>query len=327
MATLTTNLFHGMGEVDLRLDVVEGHWPADMDGAVFVVGPDKRSPGGHWFSEHGLVLRIDCRPGADGTVAVRSRRIDTPVARLRRRFPNLFRQWEFMEVSPFGVTNLANTNLQPIDGRLFVGYDAGRPIEVDPETLEYLTAVGGNDEWYQSAPGVLEPLVSVAAHPAPAFDERALYFVNYSPLPGGGRHLARWGLNGPVERWPLEGMGEFDSIHDIKATRDHLVICDLPFVMDATFGGGERTRANQVVTRLWIVKKADLRATPPGEPVPVTALEVPFPTGHLSVDHDNPAGRVVVNLEHIPVADRPSRWAPTWSITAMVGRSTPSTKA
>ena len=33
-----------------------------------------------------------------------------------------------MELSPFGVTNLANTNLTAIEGRLFVGYDAGRPV-------------------------------------------------------------------------------------------------------------------------------------------------------------------------------------------------------
>lgn len=304
MATLTTNLFHGTGEGDLALDVVEGHWPADVEGAVFIVGPDKREPGGHWFGEHGIVHRIDCRPRVDGRIATRAKRVATPIERLRRRYPKLFKRWQFVEVSPFGVTNLANTNVQAIDGRLFIGYDAGRPVEIDPETLEYLTPVGANDEWYQASPAVLEPLVSVAAHPAPAFDERALYFVNYSPLPGGGRFLARWGLTGPVERWPLDGMGEFDSIHDIKATRDHLVICDLPFVMDpATFKGGERTMRNQLFTRLWIVKKADLRATPPGRPLAVTEVQIPFPTGHLSVDHDNPAGQVVVNLEHIPLAD------------------------
>ena len=46
--TLTTNLFWGQGERDHRLAVVEGHWPEDVEGSVFIVGPDKRRPGGHW---------------------------------------------------------------------------------------------------------------------------------------------------------------------------------------------------------------------------------------------------------------------------------------
>lgn len=312
MATLTTNLFRGQGPGDDALEVVEGHWPTDLAGHVFIVGPDKREPGGHWFGEPGLLCRIDVTPDAQGRIRVRRRRVDTPVSRLRARFPRLFRKVQFAEVSPFGVTNLANTNVAAIDGRLFLGYDAGRPVEVDPVTLDHLTAVGANDEWLCAVPGLVEPLVSVAAHPAPAYEERALYFVNYSPFPGQRRtSIARWGLNGPVERWPLDADLEFDSIHDIKATRDHLVFTDLPFVMEpATLRGGDRTLANQDVTRLFIVRKADLRAVAPGTPVPVTQVEIPFPTGHLSVDEDDAGGELTVYLEHIPLADLTIRLAP-----------------
>ncbi len=304
MATLTTNLFRGAGEGDWRLEVVEGHWPTDARGEVFIVGPDKRSPGGHWFAEWGLVHRIGCRPGPDGRIPVTARRVSTPVERLQRRFPKLFRRVGFAEASPFGVSNLGNTNLQSIDGRLFVGYDAGRPLEIDPVTLEVLTPVGANGEWCQMFPGLLEPMVTVAAHPAPAFEERALYFVNYSPMPGTPTYLARWGLSGPVEKWPLEGMGRYDSIHDVKATRHHLVISDLPFKVEPdAMRGGERTEPNQDITRLWIVAKEDLRRTAPGSPVPVVAVELPFPTGHLAVDVDDDDGVIRVMLEHIPLAD------------------------
>jgi len=216
MPTLTHNLFWGRGETDQRLRVVDGHWPTDLTGSVYIVGPDKRHPGGHWFGEHGLLCRIDGAPDANGRIRVRHRVIDTPVKRIRDRLPFLFGRLAFMEVSPFGVTNFANTNVQPIDDRLFVGYDAGRPVEVDPDTLAFLTAVGANDEWFQTMPGVLEPLVAVAAHPAPDFVENALYFVNYSQLPvespESTTFVARWGLDGPIERWPLEGMSAFDSI-------------------------------------------------------------------------------------------------------------------
>ncbi len=308
MATLTTNLFWGQGERDHRLRVVEGHWPDDVDGAVFVAGPDKRRPGGHWFGEHGLLAKIHLRPGADGCVLVEHHRVDTPVNHLRRRFPRLFTKVAFIELSPFGVTNMANTNVQPLDGRLFVGYDAGRPVEVDPETLAFVTPVGANDEWLQAAPGLLEPLCAVAAHPATDHDERTLYFVNYNQVAAPGAaaetHLARWRLDGPVERWRVDGMSPFDSIHDVKITREHVVFSDLPFkVGPETFRGTPPAQRNQEHTNLWIVAKADLDGTPPGGTVRAVEVQLPMPTGHLFVDHDEPGGSLRVVLQHAPLAD------------------------
>ena len=304
MATLTKNLFHGSGEGDWNLTVIDGTWPSDALGEVFVIGPDKREPGGHWFNQFGLLHRFSMEPATDGTLAARARRMDTPVARLAAKYPKLFRTVEFAQFSPFGVSNMANTNVQTIDGRLFVGYDAGRPIEVDPVTLEVLTPVGSNGEWAQMAPGLLEPMCPVAAHPAPAYEERCVYFVNYFPMPGAPTYVARWGLSGPVERWPVEGMSPFDSIHDIKATRNHLVFCDLPFKMEATaMRGGLRSIPNQDFTQLWIVAKADLRRTPPGEAVRATEVHIPIPTGHVIADVDDDDGIIRVHLEHIALAD------------------------
>ncbi len=305
---LTTNLFRGGGETDHRLDVVEGHWPDDVDGAVHVVGPDTREPGSHWFAEHGLIERIAMAPDRRGRIAVRHRRIGTPLDRIRRRLPFLFRRVAFAEVSPFGVSNLANTNVQPIGGRLFVGYDAGRPVEVDPETLRFVTFVGANDEWLQGAPGVLEPLCAVAAHPAPDHDEGALYFVNYTQVapPGAPKEtwIARWPLDGPVRRWRVTGMSPFDSIHDIKATESHLVFTDLPFVVEpAIVRGTPRTQRVQDHTSLWIVAKDDLRRTPPGGSVAATEVRLPIPTGHVFADHEEVDGRLRVVLQHIPLGD------------------------
>lgn len=305
MATLTKNLFHGSGEGDWRLEVIDGEWPTDAFGDVFVIGPDKREPGGHWFNQFGLLNRFSMEPSADGTLEAKARRMDTPVARLATKYPKLFKTVEFAQFSPFGVSNMANTNVQTIDGRLFVGYDAGRPIEVDPVTMEILTPVGSNGEWAQMAPGLLEPMCPVAAHPAPAYEERCVYFVNYFPMPGAPTYVARWGLNGPVERWPVEGMSPFDCIHDIKATRNHLVFCDLPFKMEAGAmrGGGKREIPNQDFTQLWIVAKDELRHTPPGQPVSATEVQIPIPTGHVVADVDDDDGIIRVHLEHIALAD------------------------
>jgi|GEM_PF-3083296 len=308
MATLTKNLFWGQGPKDHRLEVVEGHWPTDVDGSVFVVGPDKRRPGGHWFAEQGILEKIRMAPDADGRISVEHQRVDTPVSRLRRRLPRLFKMIQFVEVSPFGVTNLANTSVQPIDGRLFIGYDAGRPVEVDPETLEFLTPVGANDEWFQAVPGLLEPLCAVAAHPAADVDERALYFVNYMQVSPPGvaaeTHVARWDLDGSIQRWQITGMSAFDSIHDVKVTEHHVVFTDLPFILEpGTLRGQPRTLRNQEHTTLWIVRKADLQATAPGGTVPATEVRIPMPTGHLLVDHEEVDGCLRVVLQQMPLSD------------------------
>lgn len=308
MATLTTNLFWGQGERDHRLEVVEGTWPDDVHGSVFVIGPDKRRPGGHWFAEHGLLERIRLRPDAEGRIEVRHRLVDTRLARLRRRFGALFRKVQFMELSPFGVTNLANTGVQPVGDRLLVGYDAGRPVEVDPEQMRCVTAVGANDEWLQAVPAPLEPMIAVAAHPAVDLEERTAYFVNYAQVSPPGEpaetHLARWDLEGPVQRWRLRGMSEFDSIHDLKVSERHVVISDLPFVVEpASLRGAQRTQRNQQHTNLWIVPIAALERTEPGGDVEVTEVRLPLPTGHLFVDHDEADGCVRVTAQHMPLAD------------------------
>ena len=121
--------------------MIEGHWPDDCDGAVIVVGPDKRAPGGHWFGAHGLLCRIDLDPLADGRIRVRHRRVRTPLARIRERFPFLFATVAFMELSPLGVSTLANTNVQPIDGRLFVGYETREDDGSEPH-LCFVAEVG-----------------------------------------------------------------------------------------------------------------------------------------------------------------------------------------
>jgi carotenoid cleavage dioxygenase-like enzyme len=308
MATLTTNLFHGQGERDHRLDVVEGRWPDDVEGSVLVVGPDKRAPGGHWFGEQGLVERIRMRPDGAGRVVVEHRRVATRLDRLRARHPRWFAKVKFMELSPFGVSNLANTNIAGIEGRLFVGYDAGRPVELDADTLECVTPVGANDEWLQSAPGLLEPLCAVAAHPAADVEESAMYFVNYSQLnaPGTEREtwLARWDLHGPVRRWRVAGMSPYDSIHDVKTSASHVVISDLPFVVEPDgFRGAPRTRRNQEHTSLWIVPKADLGRAEAGGTVQATEVRLPMPTGHLLVDREEPDGLLRIVLQHMPLAD------------------------
>jgi all-trans-8'-apo-beta-carotenal 15,15'-oxygenase len=304
--TLTKNLFHGTSERRFELEVA-GRWPDDIDGWLFNVGPDRQAPGGHWFIGQGLLCRVACKPDAAGRIGVDLRRIETPLDRLRSAEPNLFRSNGVQEVSPFGFSNFANTNVQSLGGRLFLGYDVGRPIEVDPETLEFVTPVGANDEWLQTLRAPIEPMIAVAAHPGADWDEQTLFFANYELIPLSerrGLRICRWDLESGVEHWLLEGAGSFDSIHDIKVTRNFVVMMDLPFVVEPfgpAPGGGRRPVGD--VTNVWIIRKDDLHSHAPGTAVPYRTLQIPLMGGHMAVDYEDDGRELVLHLSHHPLTD------------------------
>ncbi|MDJ0761001.1 MAG: carotenoid oxygenase family protein [Woeseiaceae bacterium] len=306
MATLTRNLFHGSSERHFELEVA-GDWPDDVDGWLFNVGPERTAPGGHWFTGQGMLCRVGCRPDDRGRIAVDLRRVETPISKLRDAQPDLFRRSGVQEVSPFGFTNFANTNVQSIGGRLFLGYDVGRPVEVDPETLEVVTPVGANAEWLVTLPAPVEPMIAVAAHPGPDWDENALFFANYQNIPiAPDRHirLCRWDLEGEIEHWRIDDVPHFDSIHDVKVTRSFVVVSDLPFVVEPF--GPDPTRPRRAVadvTNIWIVRKADLRATPPGAAVPHRHLTVPMMGGHMAVEFADDGRELTLFLTHHPMTD------------------------
>lgn len=87
-----------------------------------------------------------------------------------------------------GSRNLLNTAIVPFrfDGdpgtRLAACYDAGRPWEFDPVSLQVKTAIGGNDQWTTSTPPWLFPFGVVQASAHPTFDPRTreFFFVNFT---------------------------------------------------------------------------------------------------------------------------------------------------
>ncbi len=310
MATLTKNLFYGSGTGEHRLKVLEGVWPRDIEGSAYVIGPDKPEPGGHWLAHHGYIYKIDCKADEAGDVRVLAKRVDTPLNRLREKLPRLFGKMSALEFSPFGISNLANTNLQILDERMFVGYDVGRPVEVDPETLEFVSPVGANHEWLQAVPALLllEPQISVAAHPAADYENKQLYFVNYSQVPTNDglrrTNICRWDMEGKIERWPVADMCGFDTIHDIKCTRNYLVFTDLPFIVEPNnVFGKPRKYANQDICQMWIIDKSELNRTPAGEAVKAQYVRLDCPAGHIKIDANDDDGIITVYLQHIPATD------------------------
>ena len=87
-----------------------------------------------------------------------------------------------------GMRNLLNTAVVPFRfaadtaPRLLACYDAGRPWEFDPVSMQVITAIGGNAEWTASTPPEVFPFPVVQASAHPTFDPvtREFFFVNFT---------------------------------------------------------------------------------------------------------------------------------------------------
>lgn len=87
-----------------------------------------------------------------------------------------------------GTRNLLNTAVTPFRfandpaPRLAACYDAGRPWEFDPVSMQLITAIGGNQEWEASTPNGAFPFPVVQSSAHPTFDPatREFFFVNFT---------------------------------------------------------------------------------------------------------------------------------------------------
>lgn len=302
MPTQTGNLFWGQGEREYRLRVIEGRWPSDIDGAVYIVGPDKRRPGGHWFDGHGLIMKIGCRIRIGGEIGVTTRRVRNRTERLRERFPHLFLKSGPFEFSPWGASNLANTALGSMGGRLFVGYDGGLPGEIDPQLLEYIGDLAPEECWRPMIPGLPAAGIRVAAHFAVEPDDSAMYFANMAATTLPGRALpadiAKWDGRA-LRRWTVTGMRPYDTIHDVQVTEHHVIFMDFPMPMP--MHRVERHFPKRDTTRLWLIKKSEL--VPERKTVRALEVEIPIPSSHFTADYLEPDGCVRVCLQHTSLRD------------------------
>ncbi|WP_437736297.1 carotenoid oxygenase family protein [Sorangium sp. So ce1335] len=183
-----------------KLLCVEGCIPDGLLGHLFIVAP----VGNHGDTEgeprrntllngDGMVYRVDFYPGSQ-LARVKSRLVKPPcfyadkVTRESKDWSTLaFRNCGIARMSLLGVRNFGNTALVPMparDGtRLLVTYDVGRPIEIDPVTLETITPVGKNEEWMgEFSDRFAQPfkLVLTTAHPVWDMKTGHLFAVNYT---------------------------------------------------------------------------------------------------------------------------------------------------
>ncbi len=87
-----------------------------------------------------------------------------------------------------GSRNMLNTAVTPFRfagdpaPRLLACYDAGRPWEIDPATIQIITPIGANSEWTPSTPEWLFPFPIVQSTAHPSFDPQTqeLFLVNFT---------------------------------------------------------------------------------------------------------------------------------------------------
>ena len=300
-------LFSMVAPSDHDLTVTQGVWPADLDGELLLSAPHPSTfDGPHPFFGDGMAYRLSLGPGRHGApadgFAWRQRRIDSPSSRLRMKRPDVFTPTVVGVQSPFGHTNAANTAPLPWKGRLFLTWDAGRPVEIDPVSLAYLGDVGHRAEWldFEVAPQPLLPMVMTTAHPVVDTERDLFWTVNTN---WGALHVVCWDGEGPLRSWPIADAVIPQSIHTIAHTRDWIIAGDCAFKVEAqVLAGGDRTEGNNRVSPLYLIRKETLLATPPGDAVACTTVTIAPEINHYYATWDDSDG-VQVLFEHVENTD------------------------
>jgi carotenoid cleavage dioxygenase-like enzyme len=188
-----------------RLTTLEGALPPGIRGVLYRNGPGlferagERRP--HWFDGNGGILRL-AFDGQGVTADYRFIRTEAFEADERAgRFTvpmfDYLPEGTPLERTVLRSGNAANTNVWHFEGRLLALYDGGRPVELNPTTLDTVGEV---------SLGGLEEREVFGAHPRPFINGQALA-LSATFGPGGGVCLLVLDRRGDIaKRVPLPGM-------------------------------------------------------------------------------------------------------------------------
>jgi carotenoid cleavage dioxygenase len=216
--------------------VVAGDWPAELEGALYRIGPNPQfAPRGPYnpLQGDGMVhaFRI-----ANGCVDYRNRWVRTSRWRLEREagralFATSDPRGHDPSVAGAPDDGAANTNLVFHHGRLLALEEGHPPIEIDPESLE----TAGPFDFGGGLPG------SMTAHPK--IDPVSGEMIAFCNFPGGrfdgSLELYEASRSGEVVRRRLEG--PFPAlVHDFAITPRNLVfvVCPVTVSMERVRAGG-----------------------------------------------------------------------------------------
>lgn len=292
---------------DFDLEVTAGTWPDDISGEMLFSAPmiSGRLPYG--IFDFGVVIRCSLTPGTHGAppgrFAWRVGVIESPSKRIFDAAPEAFTPTPVGYTSPFGAPNSSNTAPLPWGDRLFTTWDAGRPVEIHPGTLEYVAEVGHVDSW--GGPSMFGdtvlPFLFSSAHPVADPERGGLWTTKLEPVTtprfGMRPSVVWWDRTGTqVKWWPLEGISFSGSTHTVSQTRDWVILCDsgnFKADPDEMFGG-ERSVTVDPDAPVWLVRKDDLFARPTGTPIAPCCFRVSPPNGHFYARYDDSEGISVV---------------------------------
>jgi carotenoid cleavage dioxygenase-like enzyme len=308
-------------ELDVRLELLSGTLPTDWTGHGFFVHPVPFRDGSPVFLGDGKVVRLDFRP--DG-VDLRSRVLRPPdhyadLATMGHAagFSNLGLARSSLQL---GFRCFPNTALVALGDRVLVTSDAGRPWEIDPETLELVTPVGWNHEWKDILPFFVGlfvdwpfPMLMSTAHPGVDHETRELFTINYGiPLLGDDTFtdLLRWDGQGSLRSWRVIDHADGSpvviqqSAHQMAVTRRHVILMDTSFLVEVSLTGPAQAQEQSPDTVLYVIARADLTAS--ARQVRARRVILPRECVHFLADFDDSDG-IVLHLAHNAGAD-PSEW-------------------
>ncbi|NMG09450.1 carotenoid oxygenase family protein [Brasilonema sp. UFV-L1] len=189
---------------NIKLNILESKLPdkklpEGLHGHVFIMGPVgslnsgrlPHSNGDPIFNSDGMIYRLDFNH--KGEVGLKTRITKPPCyyADMATQPGTKYAKYGFGNLgisrfsSKLGSRNQLNTAFVPIYGpeegdRLLITCDAGRPYEIDTETLEVVTPVGTNKEWRPEIKlNFPFPPVLTTAHPTFDGHTREVFTVNY----------------------------------------------------------------------------------------------------------------------------------------------------
>lgn len=305
---LPRSMFAKNAPRDVDLELVSGSWPRDLTGEMWLASPDPRDAGPHAFFGDGLVYRVSLTPGrygaSEGRFALRQSKVRTPSRRLRDRLPDAWHASQVGTFSAYGPTNGVNTAPLPWGDRMLMTWDGGRPVEIDPVSLDYLGEIGVRDSWYDLQPEFALPFIVAPAHPVTDPDRGCIWNLSYQPGPDGAVHLVRMDPDSErVKRWPLSGCHIPQLSHTISQTREWIIIVDNGMKIDmAESRGAERSVTNNSTEPVYLIRKADADRAPSGTPLDSRRFEIGPESMHFYADYDDSHG-VRVFFEHSTDSD------------------------
>lgn len=304
------------------MKVISGALPGDMFGFALAVGALGTGDGGPLFTGDGMIYRVGFDRGSPSLKTRIVRTDDFLLDEAATVDPELaYRNMGMLRFSPaLGARDFANTALTSIGGgRLLASYDAGRPWEIDPSTLEVVTPVGRQQTWRPSFPNLTPglnfmPIVMSTAHPAFDPNEGATYVVNYgAPMEGLSVEpfvrILRWdGELEPVATTIRERDGVpailRQSCHQMHVTRHHVVLVDGAFRIEPEqMAGRDVSYPQSSTTTLFVIRKDALK----GGEADAVRVEIATESAHFLVDYEDSEERMTLMLVHQGSSD-PSEW-------------------